>query len=162
MLGESASGQMVAHLASEACPGQPHAPDPVDREPCEVAAAVSFYGVYDFLPMVKDASPRSLLARLFDHRTYDEEGRRLLRRYSPLYHARRDMPPLLLLNGTDEFLWDQAVDYAAALEEAGADYELYRLDGAGHGMQTWEGRPEWAGYEEKLVSWLEEKLGPQS
>ena len=33
-----------------------------------------------------------------------------------------------------------------------------RLEGAPHGMESWEGRPEWAGYKKKLVDWLEEKL----
>ena len=158
VLGESASGQMVAQLATEPCDGIPDANDPVDRESCEVAAGVSFYGVYDFLPMVSDATPRSLLVRLFGHPTLDDEGRALLRQYSPLYHAHAGMPPLLLINGTDEFLWDQGVAYAEKLREAGVDHELYRLDGAGHGMESWEGRPEWAGYKPKLVEWLEQKL----
>jgi alpha-L-fucosidase 2 len=157
-LGESASGQMVAQLAVEPCEGLADAPDPVDREPCTVAAVVSFYGVYDFLPMVEDASPRSLLVRLFDHQALDEEGRRLLRQYSPLYHAHAAMPPILLINGTDEFLWDQGVAFAEKLSEVGADHELYPLDGAPHGMENWEGRPEWSGYKQKLVDWLEQKL----
>jgi alpha-L-fucosidase 2 len=158
VLGESASGQMVAQLAVEPCEGVADAADPVDREPCTVTAVVSFYGVYDFLPMVEDASPRSLLVRLFDHQTLDEEGRRLLRQFSPLYHAHAGMPPLLMIHGTDEMLWDQGVAFAARLKEVGADHELYRLDGAPHGMENWEGRPEWSGYKQKLVDWLEQRL----
>lgn len=158
MLGESASGQMVAQLATEPCEGMAGAADPVDREPCTVAAAVSFYGVYDFLPMVQDASPRSLLVRLFGRTALDDESRALLRRYSPLYHAHRAMPPILLIHGTNEMLWEQGLAFAGRLEEVGADHELYRLDGAPHGMESWEGHPEWSGYERKLVDWLEEKL----
>jgi alpha-L-fucosidase 2 len=158
MLGESASGQMVARVAAEPCDGSAGAVDPVDREPCTVAAAVSFYGVYDFEPLVQDTSPRSLLFRLFGRTTLDEESRRLLRRYSPLYHAHQGMPPLLLIHGTDEMLWEQGVAFAEKLEQVGADHELVRLDGAPHGMESWEGRPEWSGYKQKLVDWLEEKL----
>jgi alpha-L-fucosidase 2 len=158
MLGESASGQMVAQLATGPCHGIADAPDPVDREPCTVAAAVSFYGVYDFGPLVRDASPRSLLARLFGRTTLDEESRLLMRRYSPLYHAHRAMPPLLLIHGTNEMLWDQGVAFARKLEEVGADHELVRLDGAPHGMESWEGHPEWSGYKRKLVDWLEKRL----
>jgi alpha-L-fucosidase 2 len=158
VLGESASGQMVAQVVAEPCDGMAGATDPVDREPCTVAAAVSFYGVYDFEPLVRDASPRSLLFRLFGRTTLDEESRRVLRRYSPLYHAHGGMPPLLLIHGTDERLWDQGVAFAEKLREAGADHELVRLDGAGHGMESWEGRPEWTGYKKKLVDWLEAKL----
>jgi acetyl esterase len=161
MLGESASGQMVAQLAVEPCDGIRSAPDPVDREPCTVAAAVSFYGVYDFLPMVEDASPRSLLVRLFGRTTLDDDARALLRRYSPLYHAHAAMPPILLIHGTGEMLWEQGEAFARRLEEAGADHELYRLDGAPHGMESWEGHPEWESYKGRLVSWLEEKLAPR-
>jgi alpha-L-fucosidase 2 len=157
-LGESASGQMVAQLAVEPCEGVADAADPVDWEPCTVAAVVSFYGVYDFLPMVEDASPRSLLVRLFGHPALDDEGRRLLRQYSPLYHAHAGMPPLLMIHGTNEMLWDQGVAFAEKLSEVGADHELYRLDGAPHGMENWEGRPEWSGYKQKLVDWLEQRL----
>jgi alpha-L-fucosidase 2 len=158
MLGESASGQMVAQLAVEPCEGMAGAADPVDREPCTVAAGVSFYGVYDFLPMVQDASPRSLLVRLFGRTTLDDESRALLRRYSPLYHAHRAMPPLLLIHGTNEMLWGQGAAFAERLQEVGTDHELVRLDGAPHGMESWEGHPEWSGYKRKLVDWLEEKL----
>jgi alpha-L-fucosidase 2 len=157
-LGESASGQMVAQLAVEPCDGQAEAKDPVEREPCSVAAVVSFYGVYDFLPLVRDASPRSLLVRLFAHPALDEEGRNLLRRYSPLYHAHEGMPPMLLVHGTNERLWEQGLAFAAKLQEVGVEHELYRLDGAPHGMENWEGRPEWSGYKRKVVGWLERQL----
>jgi acetyl esterase len=157
--GESASGQMVALLAADRCDGIADASDPVDRESCAVDAAVSFYGVYDFLPMVTDASPRSLLVRLFGRTTLDDEGRALLRRYSPLYRVHRDMPPLLLVHGTDEFLWDQGLAMDRRLEEVGADHALVRLDGAPHGMENWEGHPEWASYKAELVSWLTGTLG---
>jgi Xaa-Pro dipeptidase len=158
VVGESASGQMVAQLAVEPCDGVADAADPVEREPCTVAAAVSFYGVYDFLPMVEDASPRSLLVRLFGRSTLDEESRALLRRYSPLHHAHRAMPPLLMIHGTNEALWEQGVAFAERLREVGADHELYRAEGAPHGMENWEGRPEWSGYKQKLVDWLGKKL----
>jgi alpha-L-fucosidase 2 len=157
-LGESASAQMVAQLATESCDGIPAAADPVDRESCAAQAVVSFYGVYDFEPMVRDASARSLLVRLFDRSVLDGEARRLLRSYSPLHSARASMPPLLLIHGTDEFLWDQGVAFAARLEELGVDHELYRVEGAPHGMESWEGRPEWSGYQQKLVDWLSQKL----
>ena len=158
-IGESASGQMVVQVAAEPCDAIAGAADAVDREPCAVAAAVSFYGVYDFLPMVKDASPRSLLVRLFGRSTLDEDARRLLRRYSPLHHAHHAMPPLLLIHGTNDVLWEQGVAFARRLDQLGAVHELHRLEGAPHGMENWEGRPEWSGYKRKLVQWLEQHLG---
>ena len=159
LLGESAGGQMVAQVAAEPCPPNPESLDPVEREPCGTAAVVSFYGVYDFLPLVTDASPRSLLVRLFAREAFDEEARVLLRRYSPLYHVHSGMPPFLLINGTAERLWEQALQFRDALVRAEVDHELYALEGAPHGMEHWEGRPEWMGYKSRLVAWLGEKLG---
>jgi acetyl esterase/lipase len=146
LLGESASGQMVAQVATE------------DRA---LAAVVSFYGVYDFVPMVTDASPRSLLVRLFGLDTLDDQARAVLRRYSPAYHVRSDMPPMLLIHGTNERLWEQGLSMRDRLAAAGASHELYAVEGAPHGMENWEGRPEWTGYERKLVEWLSARFSPR-
>ena len=142
--GESASGQMAALLATQ---------DPA------LAAVVSFYGVYDFGPLLTDASPGSRLDRLFGLRALDDAGRELVRRYSPIHHVSKDMPPLLLIHGTNERLWAQGVAMRDRLREVGARHELVALEGAPHGMENWEGRPEWAGYQTKLVEWLSDKLG---
>ncbi|HZN11778.1 MAG TPA: alpha/beta hydrolase fold domain-containing protein [Blastocatellia bacterium] len=144
LVGESASGQMVTQVATE--------------RPAPAAAVVSFYGVYDFAPMVTDASPRSLLTRLFGLTRLDDEARVTLRRYSPLYHAHAKMPPRLLIHGTGERLWGQGVAMEQRLSEVGARHELYAVEGAPHGMENWEGRPEWEGYKQKLVAWLGAQL----
>jgi alpha-L-fucosidase 2 len=143
LVGESASGQMVTQLATERF---------------AVAGVVSFYGVYDFAPMVSDAGPRSLLRRLFGLTSLDDDARDTLRRYSPLHGVRRGMAPVLLVHGTAERLWDQGVAMARALEQAGVEHALVRLDGAPHGMENWEGRPEWSGYKEQVVSWLRARM----
>jgi alpha-L-fucosidase 2 len=139
VVGESASGQMAMLLAAE------------DRA---LAGVVSFYGVYDFGPMVTDAGPRSLLTRLFGRTVLDERARGDLREYSPLHRARAGMPPLLLIHGTGEGLWAQGQAMAARLAALGVRHELLALEGAPHGMENWEGRPEWADYTTRLVSWL--------
>ncbi len=141
LLGESASGQMVAQVATQ------------DRR---LAAVVSFYGVYDFLPMITDASPRSLLVRLFGLPVLDDPARALLRRYSPLHHVSSAMPPLLLIHGTNERLWEQGVAMRDRLAEAGARHELFAIEGAPHGMENWEGHSPWTTYKAKLVEWLRE------
>ncbi len=140
LLGESASGQMVALIAAE------------ERA---LAGVVSFYGVYDFDAMVTDASPRSLLVRLFRRRVLDDESRQLLRRYSPLHRAHADMPPLLLVNGTGERLWPQAQAFDRRLTELGVSHEVVALDGAPHGMENWEGHPEWMLYKQRVVEWIQ-------
>jgi alpha-L-fucosidase 2 len=143
ILGESASGQMVAQVASETCAG------------CEVQAAVSFYGVYDFTQWAGDADNRPMLDRIFGH--WDAE---ILKRYSPLFHVRRDLPPLLLIQGTKDELYAGTLAYANELKKAGARYELILVEGAPHGMENWAGHAEWEFYKQRLVDWLKAILRP--
>jgi alpha-L-fucosidase 2 len=145
LVGESASAQMVTLLAAE------------DRT---LAGVVSFYGVYDFIPMVTDAGPRSLSARLFGRTVLDEETSRVLREYSPLHRAGRGMPPILLIHGTGERLWEQGLRMAERLRELDVRHELIRLEDAPHGMENWEGRAEWQFYKARLVSWLKQQVKP--
>ncbi|MDQ3213442.1 MAG: alpha/beta hydrolase [Acidobacteriota bacterium] len=139
LLGESASGQMVTQVAVD---------DP------SIAGVVSFYGVYDFPAMVSDASPRSLLVRLFHRSVLDAQSRAELQRYSPLYRAHKEMPPVLMVNGTGERLWIQAQAFAARLKELGARHDVIALEGAPHGMENWEGHAEWMSYKRRVVEWI--------
>lgn len=141
LVGESASGQMVSLLATE---------DP------QLAGVVSFYGVYDFLPFATPLTARSLPARLFGISSIDAAADALLRQYSPINRVRRDMPPILLVHGTADELWGQGQAMARALTAIGARHELYALDGAPHGMENWEGRPEWNQYKERVVEFIRE------
>jgi acetyl esterase len=141
VVGESASGQMAALLATE---------------DYQLAGVVSFYGVYDFMAFATPRlTPRSLPARLFGLSSIDSNGEGLLRRYSPINHVRREMPPILLVHGTGEELWTQGQSMARALTTAGARHELYALEGAPHGMENWEGRPEWQPYKQKVVDFIQ-------
>jgi acetyl esterase len=146
LVGESASAQIATLLATG---------------DGGLAGIASFYGVYDFLPLVTDAGPRSLAARLFGRTVLDDETRALLRQYSPLHQARRDMPPILLIHGTSERLWEQGVRMAARLAEMGVEHELVRLEGAPHGMENWEGHPEWQFYKPHLLSWIKRQISRQ-
>ncbi|MFN0112775.1 MAG: alpha/beta hydrolase [Blastocatellia bacterium] len=144
ILGESASGQMVAQLATEKFSG--------------VAAVVSFYGVYDFLPMATSFTPRSIPARLFGVTELNDQTREVMKRFSPLYQVRAGMPPMLLIQGTADRLHSQAVAFEKELDLVGASYEAFDVAGAPHGVENWEGHPEWLGYKQKLVEWLRAKL----
>ena len=104
--------------------------------------------------MVTDASPRSLLVRLFRRPVLDDDARALLRRYSPLSLAHKGMPPLLLINGTGDRLWAQAQAFTQRLTDIAARHELIALDGAPHGLENWEGHPEWTTYKRRLVEWI--------
>ena len=80
--------------------------------------------------------------------------RKLLRRYSPLYQAHKNMPPLLLVNGTGERLWAQGQAFAQRLTDVGARHEVIALDGAPHGLENWEGRAEWTAYKGQVINWI--------
>ncbi|HKS96816.1 MAG TPA: alpha/beta hydrolase fold domain-containing protein [Terriglobia bacterium] len=145
LLGESASGHLVAEVASEPCPG------------CEVQAVVSFYGVYNFTRWSKGSNDeRRMLNRLFGDWTPE-----ILARYSPVDHVTKDLPPILLIQGTKDELYPGTLEYAARLKQAGARYELVELKDAPHGMENWEDHPEWAFYKQKLVDWLSSILRTQ-
>jgi alpha-L-fucosidase 2 len=139
LVGESASGQMVAQIATE------------DRA---LSSVVSFYGVYDFLPFADEWSPTSIPVRLFRFKQRDAAADETLRRYSPLYHVHAKMPPLLLVHGTNERLWAQGQAMDRALAGVGARHELLAIEGAPHGMENWEGRPEWDSYKDRVVRWI--------
>jgi alpha-L-fucosidase 2 len=145
LLGESASGQLVAQVAAAPCIG------------CEVQAVVSFYGVYDFTQWPEGSGwQRTALRRLF--RDWRKEE---LRRYSPQFNARPGQPPILLIQGTKDELCRGTMEYAQKLKEIGAPYKLILLEGAPHGMENWEGRPEWAFYKQQFVEWLRATLRVQ-
>ena len=144
ILGESASGQLVAQLATEKIEG--------------IAAVVSFYGVYDFLPMATNFAPRSIPVRLFGVAELNEQSREVMKRFSPLYQVKAGMPPLLLIQGTADRLHAQAVAFQKELDRVGAIYDAIDVADAPHGIENWEGHAEWLSYKTKLVDWLKAKL----
>ena len=64
------------------------------------------------------------------------------------------MAPILLVHGTAEELWAQAEAMTARLREVGARHELLAIPGAPHGMEHWEGHPEWETYKTRVVRWI--------
>lgn len=159
IVGESASAQMAAYLATNA---------QVEKEAgLNVAAVVSFYGVYDLAAMVKDNSPRALHARLFGLQELNDQAWTMLRRYSPLYNLEtyipnplriKDIPPLLLICGTKDGLYKQQEAFAQRLQSLNAQYDALAVEGAPHGIENWEGHPEWMSYKQNLVAWLRVQL----
>ena len=139
IVGESASGEMVARIGIE------------DKG---LAGIISFYGVYDFVPMAARLTPRSAVTRLFGITTLDDRARVRLDAHGPQSRVHRDQPPMLLVHGTAEGLWTQGLSMASQLAKVGARHELLRLEGAPHGMENWEGRPEWLHYKQAVVDWI--------
>ncbi|HEX4945336.1 MAG TPA: alpha/beta hydrolase [Blastocatellia bacterium] len=148
ILGESASGQMVAQLATEL--------------PQDVAAVVSFYGVYDFearaRAMTGELTSRSMPTRLFGITKLDDAAYETLRQYSPHFNVQKAMPPLLLICGTKDSLYAQHTAFLAQLKQVKARFDSFAVEGAPHGIENWEGHPEWMGYKQTLVNWLRVQL----
>lgn len=142
LLGESASGHLVAQLASMPCAG------------CEVQAVVSFYGVYNFERWKNDPDFKRMLPRMFE-----DQSAATLRRYSPLFHASARLPPILIVQGTGDELYPGTEEYARRLGGVHARHDLILVEKAPHGMENWEGHPEWMFYKARMVKWLEENLG---
>jgi acetyl esterase len=140
-LGESSAGHVVAEVASEPCPG------------CEVQAVVSFYGVYDLTKLAGQPSWKSWVPHWFAIPSLET-----LEEYSPISHVSAQLPPILLIQGTDDPLYPGTMDYAARLKEAHARYKLIILQGAPHGMEEWESRPDWVPYKAEMVEWLTHAL----
>ena len=141
LLGESASGHLVAQLVSMPCPG------------CEVQAVVSFYGVYNFERWKNDAEFGGMLGRLFV-----DTSPAVLREYSPLYHVSASLPPMLIIQGTADELYAGTQEYVKRLGEVQARDDVILLDKAPHGMENWEGHPEWMFYKSRMVEWLSKTL----
>lgn len=167
VIGESASGQIVALSAvksGSSSYGRPSANRRSGQSPginperfASISAAVSFYGVYDFEPMAKELTPRSVPVRLFGLNHFDDLLP-LMRKYSPLHHVRDVGPPLLLICGTRDGLYAQHKAFVTELGKVGARFDEITLDGASHGVENWEGHAEWMDYKTKLVEWLKAKL----
>ena len=107
-------------------------------------------------------APRSIPSRLFGLESYGEAERALLATYSPLAHLKPEgppMPPLLLLCGTADGLYSQHQAMVERLREVGAKVTSVELNGAPHGLENWEGHPEWAFYQTALLDWLS-KVAP--
>ena len=145
LLGESASGQLVTQVASEPCSS------------CEVQAVVSFYGIFDFTAWSQGSEQEK--ARL--QRLFGGWIPAILKRYSPMFNARRGQPPILLIQGTRDELYRGAMEYTHKLKALGAPFQLILLENAPHGMENWEGHEEWMFYKQNLVEWLRGVLGVQ-
>ncbi len=137
ILGESSGGHVVAELASEPCPD------------CGVQAVVAFYGVYDLEQLAQGPAWKDRVPHWFE-----KPSPEVLRESSPLYRASPEMPPILLIQGTQDPLYLGTLKYEARLKEVHARYKLILLDGAPHGMEEWEGHPEWLSYKRGMVEWL--------
>jgi acetyl esterase len=144
LIGESAGGHIVSWVGANY------------KSDTRVAAVVSFYGVHDVITRaIQQQGKIDEIGLFFDVDRLDAVTAPLLARGSPVTYIKRDMPPYLMIHGTEDqgVPFEQSVEMCNKMSHAGASCEIVSVS-AGHGMDTWEPHPELLGYKEKMVQWL--------
>jgi acetyl esterase/lipase len=135
VLGDSAGGHLTQFLAvtnnvhdfdGDQNPGQPST----------VQCAVAYYGPCDFTKSYgKSVDAAEVLPLFLGGNLEQARHRHILA--SPLYWVTPDVPPILLLHGTeDKYVnYEQAILMRDKLKVAEVEVELLTLEGAGHGFK---------------------------
>lgn len=145
LTGGSAGGHLALMIATCGGPGDPSAPDEVDRADSAVQAVAIFYPVTDFLDLGDSTEnprdggpPLSFRAALeqdpVDMATWPETGREL----SPLHRLAGDLPPTLIYHGDADRLvpLDQSLRFEARARELGHDVKVVVHRGGEHGWPS--------------------------
>lgn len=143
--GGSAGGHLGLMLATAGGPGNPAAPDPVDRASSAVQAVAIFYPVTDLLDLgdstenLRDGGPPKSFVKAFrpdpdGPKEWGEIGRTL----SPLHLLRSNRPPTLIYHGDADTLvpLDQSLRYVDRARALGNRVELVVHPGGTHGWPT--------------------------
>lgn len=151
VFGDSAGG----HLSAWAAVG----PRPDHLELPTIAAAVHWYGVFDFARFVRVAYHRTpqIMRNLFGP-DWQNSGR--LAEASPLHYllTAPSVPPTLLFVGTLDPLLGQSRRYAAALAEAGHPHELRLYRGSVHGFANLWWQPDAWDAMRRATAWFSRHL----
>jgi alpha-L-fucosidase 2 len=139
LMGESAGGHLAALVGS--------------RAESTLAAVVSFYGIHD-IPLwaeQRGRMPENIAQYLAGADPLEA---------SPVKYIRKSMPPHLFVHGTRDagVPIEQSTSMCERMTAAGARCEVFRVEGAPHGVENWEKNPQWQGYKPKVVQWLKEVL----
>lgn len=98
----------------------------------KVAAILNWYGITDLNDMLSGPNQRGYAVAWFGSLPNREE---LARKVSPINYVRRDLPPILTIQGDADPIvpFSQSTRLRDALTSAGAPNDLYPVHGAGHG-----------------------------
>jgi acetyl esterase/lipase len=164
--GASAGGHLSLMLATRGGPGPVDSPDPVDRESSAVQAVAIFFPVTNLLDLgsstenLHDGGPPKSYRDAFGPDAADlEKWRPLATELSPVFHTRRDQPPVLILHGGADTLTplEQSEWFRAASARVGApEVRIGVRGGKGHGWLT-------AGFDTRhFARWFDAHLAPRA
>jgi acetyl esterase/lipase len=154
--GASAGAHLSLMMGTAGEPGDPKAPDPVDRVSSRVQAVACFYPPTDFLNWGKpggvldagkmdrrfkaaiDFKELDQEQRIFVRVTDEKKVRELLGRISPITHVSADDAPTLIFHGDRDALvpLQQSESIVARFQAAGVPAKLIVKKGCGHGWFT--------------------------
>lgn len=171
VLGDSAGG-FIAQMLAVTSGTSTFLPDAVDPSQCEIAAAVSLYGVSYFLHPDADPANISSAAQGTDDNLVSlalavvrgvedplpfAQALPAARQAAPISHIRADQPPLFLLHGGADDLVPirLSIDMFEACQSIGAEVSLRIIPEAGHGDAYWY-QPEVI---DEIIAWVCQKLG---
>jgi acetyl esterase/lipase len=102
-----------------------------------VAAVVNWYGITDVKDMLAGQNRRNYAVSWIGSQADPEK---LAARVSPITYARKGLPPILTIHGTDDNFvpYSQAVRLHKALTEQGVQNQLLTIQGGHHGGFTRE------------------------
>ena len=161
LTGGSAGGHLSLTMATQGCPGNPAAKDPVDRESSEVQCVACFFPPTDFLNYGKPGEDAVGVGVLKDFKPAfgpladTPEGRQKLgREISPIYFIHSNMPPILIMHGDADKLVPiyQSQCFVKRCQEVGSPVKLTTREGKVHG---------WAGMDkdvEIFAEWFDQHL----
>lgn len=145
LVGESAGAQLASMASlSPALKGM-------------VKGVVAIYSPSDLVSLAKTSQHvPAELRRAVENTTWARFLLAGLERLSPVSNVRADMPPFLLIHGTDDRLvpFEQSQRMFEKMRAAGASCELYAVKGGGHGLRWWDHDKRLSGYKHVMVEWL--------
>jgi len=144
LVGESAGGHLVSYVGAR------------NSVTSQVQAVVPLYGIHDFVSFSAHYQGDSAVTeRFLGERRLTAETFDAFVESSPIAHVSARTPPFLMIHGTEDsgVPFQQSVDMCAALKRKKVPCEIVPV-AAGHGMDTWEPKPELHHYKQAMVDWL--------
>ncbi len=164
-IGGSSGGHLTLMLGLRDSPGDPHDPDPVNRESAKLQVIVPWAPPTDLIQR-NGRYGYGTFASLFGMRLMERDPKtstpyRVYSDASPINHVSADDPPTLLIHGdADEVVpIAHSEQLAQRMRAAGVAVEVLRIPGGGHGA-TFPGKADRApDYAQAAAEWFDRHLG---